>query len=163
MRPVNGNFSFLRHMVAAMIAMAVLTALPLLLYFGVAIMDNDPGAPMMIVFVPLLSLFFAVSMTLLGYFPYASFCQYLARRKSISSWLPVLGFALLSLLIFGLWGASPDRGFLAGLGTLPFAGAFSTLATLGFAAYWLALVFKTKPATIPVMVSSEDKTPPPLR
>jgi len=156
MLKTNGNFSFLRHVVAALIAMAVLTAVPVLLYFGVAIMDDDPGGPMMIIFVPMLSVFFAVTMTLLGYFPYASFCQYWARRKSISAWLPMLPFALLSFLFFGLWGASSDRGFLTGLGTLQFAGVFGAFSTFGFAVYWLALVFKTKPFLVPVIPSTVE-------
>jgi hypothetical protein len=45
MRTVNGNFSFLRHVMAALIAMTVLTALPLLLYFGVAIASSEVKTP----------------------------------------------------------------------------------------------------------------------
>ncbi len=157
MRTVNGNFSFLRHVVAALIAMVVLTALPVLLYAVAAIVSDDPGGPMMIVFVPMLSLFFAVSMTLLGYFPYASFCQWLARRKSLSAWLPVLVFALLSLLFFGLWRAS-DREFLPGMGPLQFTGVFAAFATFGFVVYWSVLLFK-RPTSVTIASVEQEVYP----
>ena len=139
MRATDATISVVRHVLAAAASVALLTAIPIVLYIGAAIISNDPGGPLNVVLVPLLSVAVAVGTTVVIYVPFAVLFQWLARKHRVPFWLPLLIFASLSFLFFILW------GFLAmerppPIGHLGFAALFAAFFTFGFVVYWLALV-----------------------